>query len=255
MQRARRRSAHRRAPAPNAGRIDVSQRLLAIVAVASLALVPAGVLGAQEGSTEGGPRHEGAAPREGDGLRILVRAGATAAVLRGALAVDAGEPSSFDVGYGFAGALAVDLPIAERLSLQPEVMIVRRRTRLDLADAGERSHLSASYVELPLMLKWYPRGKPDVRVHLDAGPVLALHTSASRDVRQGDTTIVSAPADDLLEDVEWALAAGVGFEFPELFAHFTVDVRYRHGLTRANVSEGPPDARWSGVLALIGMAF
>lgn len=226
----------------------MSRRLSVVVTILVLALVPALSAGAQEAADTSSEQPSG------DGLRFLVRAGATGSVLRGGLQVEELGSVSFDPGYGFAAAVGVDVPVGERVSLQGELVIVRRLTRLDLPDDGPRSKLSVNYLEIPVMLKWYPGGKSGNRVHLDAGPVPALRLGASREVRE-DGAIRDVASKDLFERLDWSLGLGVGFEFPELFVHFTVDIRYLHGLGAANAVPGERDARWSSLQTMIGVAF
>lgn len=197
---------------------------------------------------------EGDGEPAGDGLRFVVRTGATASVLRGQLDVSGPGRVEFDVGYGFAAMAGIDVPLAERVSVQAEVGVVRRLTRLDLAGDVVRSKLSVNYVEVPLLLKWYPAGKSGSRLHLDAGAVPAFRLAASREVRQGDA-ILDVPSEGLLTDNDLSVAVGLGLELSELFAHFTVDVRYLHGLSEANAAPGQRAARWSSLQALVGVIF
>lgn len=190
----------------------------------------------------------------GDGLRFVVRTGATASVLRGQLDVSGPGPVELDVGYGFAAMAGIDVPLAARLSVQAEVGVVRRLTRLDLAGDAVRSKLSVNYVEVPLLLKWYPAGKSGSRLHLDAGAVPAFRLAASREVRQGDA-ILDIPSEGLLTERDLAVAVGLGLELSELFAHFTVDVRYLHGVSEANAAPVARAARWSSLQALVGVIF
>lgn len=192
---------------------------------------------------------------EPDRLRFLFRAGGTWADLRGLVVLDARGPVPFERDFGFAVGAAAELRLSHHLSLQPEVLIVRRFARVGAEPPGARqSKLSSHYLELPLHVKWYPGGRDGPRGNFVVGPMPALLLGATREIRDGNR-IEEPDIRELLADLDWSLSVGGGFEFSEAFANFTVDLRYVHGLTDMNAPGTEAAARWSTLQLLVGIAF
>lgn len=190
-----------------------------------------------------------------DSTRFLVRVGATFADLRGELTFE-DRPATFETDFGFAIGVGLELSVSDAVSVQPEAMIVRRFTQVAVegGDGSESSSLSAHYLTLPVYLKWYPGGRRGSRGNLTVGAVPAILLTASREVRS-EGGIGEVPIDASVADFEWGLGFGGGFEFSELFANFTVDVRYVHGLKDMNETRGTDSARWRTLEMVIGVAF
>lgn len=187
---------------------------------------------------------------------IIIKAGATYAHMRGEL--DFGEIGrhGFKGGFGFAAGVSLEIPLSAALSVQPEMLIVRKFTKIDLGDTGGEltTKLGVNYLEFPLLLKWYPGGRRGVHTNLVVGPTPAFKLAATREIRSGGE-VVDVPASDLIEAFGWGLTAGVSFEFHELFSALTLDLRYNHGLTDVGRGDDPGRPRWSVVYMLVGVKF
>lgn len=214
---------------------------------------------AQQGDPDGadGAAVELALPdaEEPDRLRFLFRAGATWADLRGQLTFADIGVVPFEADFGFAVGFGMEFLLADGVSVQPEISIVRRFSQVGVPTRdGRQSKLSTHYLELPVYLKWYPGGREGSRGNLVLGPVPGLLLGATREIRDGNQ-IQDVEARALLADLDWAIGVGGGFEFSEAFANFTVDMRYVHGLTDMNAPEIATTARWSTVRVVVGIAF
>lgn len=220
-----------------------------VLALVVVALAVPAVAGAQE-------QAGGQAVEEFDQFRLVFRAGASFAHLRGELAFDDVGPSTFEPDFGFAAAAGVEFRLTRHVSFQPEAVIVRRFTELELGDGSDvsSSKLSVNYLELPLLLKWHLQARGAVHPTVLVGPVAGIRLQASRELRR-DGELAEVPVEELLEPRDWAVAVGAGFEFVEAFADFVVDLRYLHGLSEVSEDEASGSARWSGFQLTVGVVF
>lgn len=220
--------------------------------IAAAVLVPAPALG-QEPETDAEESRETGG---GTGFRVGVKAGASWSVLGGSLPTPEGERSSFEGAFGFAVGASMEFRLGEKLSLQPEALIVRKHTELDLGTAaGERrDRLSVNYFEIPLLVKWYPSGRRGAQGNLVLGPTLALRMDALREIRTADS-IEDVEAKDLVQADDWGITVGGGLEFHEFLWALTVDLRYFHGITNINATDSADAARWRVIYMVVGATF
>jgi len=209
---------------------------------------------AQEAATLAQP---GAAPPEAEPwerVRVGLKAGATWSTLRGEFVFPDLGTVPFTGDFGFAVGISVEIPVARNLSLQPAAFLVRKFSQLDLGgqEGLGRQKLSVNYVEFPLLLKWYPGSRAGVQGNLVIGPMPSLRTASTREIRVGDD-VTDVDATDLVNEVDWAVVIGGGFEFDELLGAFTVDLRYSHGLRDISAVGGGTKGRWSVVQMVLGI--
>lgn len=195
-------------------------------------------------------------PGSASGLRVGIKAGASLTTLRGELTFEQIGAVGFQADWGFDAGITFELPVSFRFSIQPEVHLVRKHSELDLGvDKNTlRSKLSVNYVELPLLLKFYPGDRSGLSTNFVVGPAASIKTEARRETRAGGE-IVDDPAGDLVKELDWGLIFGVGFEFHELFGALTLDIRYNHGLTSIDAAAESTNAKWSALYMLIGVTF
>ncbi len=158
--------------------------------------------------------------------------------------------------WGFDAGVTFEIPVSYRVSIQPELHVVRKDSKLDLGvdENTLRSELSVNYVEIPLLAKIYPGDRRGLSTNLVFGPAAAIKLEATRELRAAGE-IVDVAAGDLIKAVDWGLIFGLGVEFHELFGALTLDVRYNHGLTSIDKSETVANAKWSALYLMIGVTF
>lgn len=132
---------------------------------------------------------------------------------------------------GLLAGGVVSYELSEHFDLQGELFYANRgyKTNIYLEVSDENPHdwkFSLSYLNLPLLLKWYPIGQG---VYVEAGPQVGYLLDNSNDIE-------GWPKDETLDQNPWGdykrwdfgLVGGIGYSFNMgLF----VDVRYDLGLT------------------------
>ena len=132
---------------------------------------------------------------------------------------------------GLLAGGVVSYELSEQFDLQGELFYANRgyKTDIYLEVSDKNPHdwkFSLSYLNLPLLLKWYPIGQG---VYVEAGPQVGY-------LRDNSNDIEGWPKDESLDQNPWGdykrwdfgLVGGIGYSFNMgLF----VDVRYDLGLT------------------------
>lgn len=230
-----------------------ARRASAILALASLFSLPALAQEASAPDANGEPVPvEEQAPWED--VRIGLKAGATWSNLRGEFAFPDLGSVPFEGDFGFAVGASIEIPIAAKWSIQPAAFLVRKFSaiRLETPDSVEGQKLGVNYVELPLLLKWYPGNRAGVQGNLVIGPMPSFRLSATREIRSGDV-VSDVDANHLVNALDWAIVVGGGFEFDELLGAFTVDLRYTHGLRDIASTPSASASRWSVLQMVVGI--
>lgn len=229
----------------------------AVLVLAALLAFPAL---AQEGTPAPPPDSvdDAAVPESGteawEKVRIGLKAGATWSNLRGEFAFDDIGSVPFEGDFGFALGASVEIPIGTRWSVQPAAFLVRKFSaiRLDNADVVEGHKLSVNYIELPVLLKWYPGNRAGIQGNVVLGPMPSLRLAATRELRRGEF-VIDEDASDIVNSLDWALVVGGGFEFDELLGAFTVDFRFTHGFRDIAATPSASAARWSVLQMVVGI--
>lgn len=191
-----------------------------------------------------------------EAVRIGLKAGATWSTLRGNLEFEGVGSVGFKGDYGFFAGASVEIPIGPKLSLQPEASLVRKLSELALGVPKNvlRQKLSVNYMELPLLLKWYPGGRNGVQGNLVIGPMPSVRLGATIESRElGEITDIDAGK--RVKATDWGMLIGGGFEFAESFASLTIDLRYAHGFRNIDNTGSGDEARWSVLQMLVGVTF
>jgi hypothetical protein len=209
---------------------------------------------AQEGAVDDRPRW---AKEPWEKVRFGVKAGASFANLRGELPIPDVGVFPFRGDWGFAAGLAFEIPINLKLSLQPELLVIRKHAQIDLGNNAYTGSekLSVNYFEVPLLLKWYPGSRRGVVASLQAGPTVSVRMDALRESRKPNGAIEDIEGKTLVRATDWGLTFGGGFEFHEFIWALTLDVRYVYGLTSIDNSGSGLDARWGAAYIMAGVTW
>lgn len=231
-------------------------RLLIVVGIVWLAASPCQLL-AQEKKPDQipfGEIEEPVQPLEWHKRGITIKAGATFADPRGQLTFAELGTHGFNGGFGFAIGASLELPLTPRFSVQPEVLLVRKFAEIDLGAVanGLKTKLGVNYMEVPVLLKWYPSGHGGVNTSFLLGAVPAFKVDATREIRL-EGKVREVPVEGI-NGFDVAVVGGIGFEFHELFSALTLDLRYSHGLRKIADTE-LSDARWNVFYMLLGVKF
>lgn len=118
----------------------------------------------------------------------------------------------FQVG-GFA-----EIKVAEKFAIQPEVLFSTEGSKLKAE--GLELTFDLSYINIPVMAKFYPADKFSIQ----AGPQLGLLVSAKGKLNDGSKGDIK----DGYKSINFGLNLGAGYEFTD---NFLVDLRYNFGLS------------------------
>ncbi len=197
---------------------------------------------------------------------------ATAAVVAALVMLSAGDALAQRVGWGVkggfvAGSLAVSGPgefetsadagamvgvfagvdLHPLVRLQPEIYWSVRR--FSTTDQPTKFSVSASGLELPLLLQVRAPRASATRAVVFAGPQLNVIRGVTQDV--GNLRI---DIDDQVEDTDIALVFGAGVERALARGALVADVRYVLGTRNLNAAAGP-DQKARALQVLVGYRF
>ena len=240
-----------------------------LIAVLLSGLVGAGSVWAQEAAEAAtSPEQETEAATDADDrprwakepwekVRFGVKAGASFSNLRGELPIPDVGTFPFRGDWGFAAGLAFEIPIDLKLSLQPELLIIRKHAQIDLGstDYAGSEKLSVNYFEVPLLLKWYPGSRRGVIASLQAGPTVSFRMDALRESRKPNGVIEDIEGKTLGKATDWGFTFGGGFEFHEFIWALTIDVRYVYGFSSIDNSGSDSEARWGAAYIMAGVTW
>ena len=136
----------------------------------------------------------------------------------------------FHVG-GFATMQLIDM-----LSLQPEVLFSALGAKGDVSGASGKYKENLSYIEIPVLVKFYPPISLPVALNIFAGPSLGINLSGKYTASGDYETLIGDDKGDLedlgadLKTVVFGLSIGAGVDIGKI----VVDARYSMGLTSAD---------------------
>ena len=166
---------------------------------------------------------------------------------------------------GFTVGGTVQVGIAGRFSLRPELLFVRKGwTASGRTRAGESitTTVTLDYLELPVLADVRVVSVGRVSVHAVAGPTVGLRVRSGASVEGAD--IPDGDPGETLDRAEVGLAAGLGASAKVGGPTVRLGVRYRRGLFNINdrpeqTPDGergsPPFIRNQGVSVAVGVAF
>lgn len=143
--------------------------------------------------------------------------------------------------FGFGGF--VQLPVAQNLSLQPEVLYLGKGFASE-AD-GVDATFELTYVQVPLLLQYHFPVEGSVSPRLFAGPAVAFELACDVSGSDGSTN-VSLSCDDFADfgfdldtkSADFGLTFGAGVDIAAGSATVTLDGRYDMGLSEIVEFEG-----------------
>lgn len=190
-------------------------------------------------------------------IRFGIKAGGSWAVLAGQLPIPDVGTFGFEGDFGFAAGVSFEVPLSRKVSIQPEVLIVRKHAEIDLKDSSYwgSEKLSVNYLEIPLLLKWYPGLRRGAIFNFQGGLAMGLRMDALRSSRDEDGTIEDVEGKTLVKATDWGLVVGAGVEFHEFIWALTIDLRYNHGLSDIDNSRSDLDAKWRAVYVVAGVTW
>jgi outer membrane protein OmpA-like peptidoglycan-associated protein len=135
----------------------------------------------------------------------------------------------YDVAFkaGVAGGLFYNIPVINKVSIQPELMYAQFGSKLN-STAGESGNviMPINYVTMPVLIKFSPLEN----LGLFAGPEIMYKASAKLNPESGDDIDI---ANDLT-DVDLALTVGAEYWFTK---NIGVYARYIQGFTNVNKAD------------------
>jgi len=190
-------------------------------------------------------------------IRFGIKAGASWATLSGQLPIPDVGTFGFDGDFGFAAGISFEVPLSHKVSIQPEMLIVRKHAEIDLKDSGfpGSEKLSVNYLEIPLLLKWYPGSRRGTIFSLQSGVAMGIRMDALRSSRHEDGTIEDIEGETLVKATDWGMVLGAGVEFHEFLWALTLDLRYTHGLSDIDNSGSDVDAKWRALYFVAGVTW
>lgn len=188
----------------------------------------------------------------------------------GNLSTLTGDAISDDVEmkFGFHVGAVAEIKFTDKLALQPEVLysLQGAKTSDTFDEFGflykDESKVNLSYINVPVMLKFYPVKQFFIQAGPQVGFLVAAKSKDESTITAPDNTITteSTTTDikDQLKTVDFSFNAGLGFDFTE---NFFIDARYSIGLT--NIYDAPDvfgfgtefDAKNSNISLSVGYKF
>ncbi len=157
---------------------------------------------------------------------------------------DAGNANSF---VGFNAGLFVQVPLNNKLFLQPEILYSAQGSKSSLFVEGSNydAILKINYINVPVLLKYYI----DSKFALEAGPYVGFLTSAKVKVK-GNGISETVDVKDAFKSVDFGLGFGFNYDFSDkVFAN----ARYSAGLSKIGDSGTDDDVKNS--VFQIGLGF
>jgi Outer membrane protein beta-barrel domain len=149
-------------------------------------------------------------------LQLGIKAGLNIASLSLTNVLGSGESKSSLTSFN--GGLFASLPIAESLSVQPEINYSMQGTNLDLE--GDKGSLNYDYLNIPVLIKY----NHESGLFAETGPQAGFLLSAK--AKSGGT---SYDVKDGVQSFDFSWALGLGYKLHDL--GLGIDVRYNFGLT------------------------
>jgi len=156
----------------------------------------------------------------------------------------------------YTGGLFVTIPMAKKLSLQPEINNIckGRRDEIDLSGNSQETTYTYDYLQIPIMAR-YTMGlgsnmKPSL--FFNAGPYSSLLLKTDNHLSNGD----ELPASQVKKDSntpDFGIVLGGGIILPVNKVKIQLDLRYDLGLTK--LDNQPSDYRTKSLSLAAGIMF
>lgn len=137
---------------------------------------------------------------------------------------DAGDANMF---VGFNAGMFVEIPIANKLTIQPELLYSAQGSKSsgNLEGYDYDATFKLNYINIPVMFKYQVADK----FSLEAGPYVGFVTSAKMKVEVSGFGSDTVDMKDMVKSTDFGLGLGMNYEFSDVvFAN----ARYQAGLTQ-----------------------
>ena len=152
------------------------------------------------------------------------------------------ETDGFDVRSSVHLGFVVEVPIIEELAIQPELFYSFQGIKTKSEEPNfEDEILKLDYIQLPLMIKYYPFYVAP-GFSLEVGPQVGFSTSAvieRKNRTNGGVEKSDINVDEIISDIDYGVNFGLGYQF-EMGAFF--QARYSLGI--ANVIDAEDSETW-----------
>jgi opacity protein-like surface antigen len=139
---------------------------------------------------------------------------------------------------GFAVGAFAEFKVSEKFSIQPEVLYSVLGAKAKGVSGTESSNYSLSYINIPVMAKYYVAEK----FSLEAGPQIGFLTSAK--YTEGSSSI---DIKNLYKSTDFGLNVGAGYDVSKNIA---VGVRYTAGLSNISTDSATKQRNQNFAIAL-----
>lgn len=146
----------------------------------------------------------------------------------------AGDGENIDPAVAFHGGAVVEFPVSEKFSVQPELVYSMQGAKssgileVDGTPYNVKEHLKLSYLNIPVMAKYYVT--PEFSVL--AGPQLGFLTSAKDKIKfddgEGNSGSDNVDVKDVFKSIDVAFGFGLGYSF---IKQINAEIRYNVGLS------------------------
>lgn len=145
---------------------------------------------------------------------------------------------------GFNAGAFVEIKFSEMFSLQPEILFSSQGTKVDNfetnidgVDYTGDVKFNLSYINIPIMFKYYV----DEKFNVEVGPQIGFLASAKTATKlEGYSQTVNQDVKDSFESVDFGLNFGLGYDFTDrCFA----GARYNLGLSNIAETEAGDDSK------------
>jgi hypothetical protein len=171
-----------------------------------------------------------------------LQAGVRAGIVVATLSVDDEVDAPFDNRVGLAAGGFLDLPIGDRLSVQPEVLFVQKGATFD--DTAATGRIELDMLDVPVLAR-YRLG----RLFVLAGPSISVKLRARQVLDFGEEE-ESVDIGDDVESFDVGIVGGIGYESGRL----SVDGRLNWGLRNVNAVDDA-NVKTRSFMVLVGYRF
>jgi opacity protein-like surface antigen len=146
-----------------------------------------------------------------------------------------GSPSMNSVTNFHIGGF-VEIMLNKKVSLQPELLYSKQGAKFNqLVDVegtlyDTSNTLKFSYINIPLMVKYYP----DSKFFIEAGPQIGFLTAAKIEVEVSGFGSGEDDVKDSFNAIDFGLGLGAGYNFTK---QFSANIRYNFGISNTADTE------------------
>ncbi|MFV8364189.1 porin family protein [Flavobacterium sp. ZT3P35] len=148
----------------------------------------------------------------------------------------------------------VEVKLSDKLALQPELLFSMQGTNIDefeFSDGNQTfvvdASIKMSYINVPIMLKYYAAEKFNLEVGPQVGFLLSAKTVAKANGNEAEDDVK-----DSFESVDFGLNFGLGYDFTKNIA---AGARYNVGLANIGKTEPGDDSKITNSVFSLSLAY